>query len=69
MTLRLDLAPSTERRLTELAAKTGATLEAYAKLVLEREAHCAVVVTCQIECIRERSKRRHFEHRTSRVQR
>jgi len=31
MTLTLDLAPDTERRLTELAAKNGATLAAYAK--------------------------------------
>jgi len=39
MTLTLELAPDTERRLTELAAKKGATLAAYALQVLEREAH------------------------------
>ena len=39
MTLTLDLAPDTQRRLAELAAKNGATLEAYAKEVLEREAN------------------------------
>ena len=38
MTLTLDLEPDTQRRLAELAAKSGETLETYARQVLEREA-------------------------------
>ncbi|MBY0526550.1 MAG: hypothetical protein K2R98_24355 [Gemmataceae bacterium] len=38
MTLTLELAADTQRRLAELAARNGATLEAYARQVLEREA-------------------------------
>ena len=37
MTVTLNLAPETERRLKERAARSGQTLEAYLQHVLERE--------------------------------
>lgn len=38
MTVTLNLAPETERRLKEKAARTGLTLEAYLQQLAEREA-------------------------------
>ncbi len=45
MPLTLELALDTERRLTELAANNGTTLETWAKQILEREAHGGAALT------------------------
>ncbi len=45
MTVTLDLAPTTERRLRQRAAESGQALEAYLQQLIEREAGDAVGIS------------------------